>query len=333
MTNIFFYSFVLWIAGVALLFVTHFRCRRVGDPALLSFFHYLLAFDTTAFVGIIGGSFNSLTLRRHLLSPDAVVTSSMTLAALSVPLVFVCWFFFMRMMAGLTGRKIDGAVLIIYLILQAAAFAAFGVMIWSVAAVPPVATFGAFKTALVVLQWSGGAIHFLALAQIVLFAGKPGDPGRRRSVRTFGGMYAVLLAVSYGLTQVPRPGVIPDFVFPTAYFAGNYLPILYMLIVLRRESSEIPALVPGPNALARLAETHSLTKREQEIIGLILAGKDNVDIHKALFISPGTVRNHVSSIYRKLGLKNRYQLLVLARADGAGGSTSDGTLEKSDRRA
>jgi len=332
MTNLFFYSFIFWIAGVALLFVTYFRYRRYGDPILLCIFYYLLAFDTTAFVSIIGGTFNFLTLRRHLISPDALATSSMTLAVLSVPMSFICWFFFMRMMAGLMGRKIGGAIGIIYLAAQIFAFVAFGAMIISVTAVPPFASPGAFKAPRIALQWLGCAIHFLALAQIALFSGNLGDIKRRKLVRKFGGMYAVLLAVLYGLMLLPPPPAIFYFVFTALYFASNYIPLLYMLTVLRRESLEIPASVPGPNALSRLTESHGLTKREQEIVGLILTGKDNVDIHKALFISPGTVRNHVSSIYRKLGLKNRYQLLVLARTNGAGESAFDSSLRRSEKR-
>lgn len=58
------------------------------------------------------------------------------------------------------------------------------------------------------------------------------------------------------------------------------------------------------------ARKNGLTDREFEIIELIAQGHDNKEIAHAIFISEGTVRNHVSVILQKLLLKNRTQLAV-----------------------
>lgn len=58
------------------------------------------------------------------------------------------------------------------------------------------------------------------------------------------------------------------------------------------------------------ARKNGLTDREFEIIKLIAQGHDNKEIAHAIFISEGTVRNHVSVILQKLLLKNRTQLAV-----------------------
>ena len=42
---------------------------------------------------------------------------------------------------------------------------------------------------------------------------------------------------------------------------------------------------------------------------LILAGRSNKEIEDLLFIAESTVRNHIYSVYRKLGLKNRAHLV------------------------
>jgi len=52
-----------------------------------------------------------------------------------------------------------------------------------------------------------------------------------------------------------------------------------------------------------------LSAREQEIVLLILAGRSNKEIEDLLFIAESTVRNHIYSVYRKLGLKNRAHLV------------------------
>lgn len=54
----------------------------------------------------------------------------------------------------------------------------------------------------------------------------------------------------------------------------------------------------------------SLTKRELAIARLVADGKDNRDIANELFLSEGTVRNHISSILSKMELSNRTQIAV-----------------------
>lgn len=53
-----------------------------------------------------------------------------------------------------------------------------------------------------------------------------------------------------------------------------------------------------------------LTKREQEIVLLIQAGKSNRDIAAELYISETTVKKHVSNIFEKTGVKRRGQLIM-----------------------
>lgn len=55
-----------------------------------------------------------------------------------------------------------------------------------------------------------------------------------------------------------------------------------------------------------------LTEREIEVLRLLAQGQSNRDIGKILFISPTTVRTHVSSLLTKLGCANRTQLALLA---------------------
>lgn len=56
----------------------------------------------------------------------------------------------------------------------------------------------------------------------------------------------------------------------------------------------------------------TLTTREREIFTLLATGHDNDQISEELNLSQQTVRNHVSTIYSKLGVKDRFEIIQLA---------------------
>jgi len=69
---------------------------------------------------------------------------------------------------------------------------------------------------------------------------------------------------------------------------------------------------------AAKSKTSTLTTRERELIGMLAAdpGANYRNIAEKLNISEHTVRNHVTSIYGKLGVQNRLELFVYANKHG-----------------
>ena len=60
----------------------------------------------------------------------------------------------------------------------------------------------------------------------------------------------------------------------------------------------------------------SLTPREHEVIALVSQGLKNKVIGEKLFISETTVRHHLTSVFEKLGVSNRLELILFAFGQG-----------------
>jgi DNA-binding NarL/FixJ family response regulator len=68
---------------------------------------------------------------------------------------------------------------------------------------------------------------------------------------------------------------------------------------------------PQPQSLIE-----SLSERECEILRLIATGASNREIANTVFLAEGTVKNHVTNILGKLGVRDRTQAAIRAREIG-----------------
>jgi DNA-binding NarL/FixJ family response regulator len=93
-------------------------------------------------------------------------------------------------------------------------------------------------------------------------------------------------AVHKGYTQL-GPGIVKKLLTQFHAVADNQLP-------------------PIPPSLAEL------TPREKEVLQLIATGANNREIAQKLYISEGTVKNHVTNILNRLNLRDRTQAAIIA---------------------
>jgi DNA-binding NarL/FixJ family response regulator len=78
-----------------------------------------------------------------------------------------------------------------------------------------------------------------------------------------------------------------------------------------------PALsVPATPAFVGEGDVAQLTEREREILVLLARGASNREISETLYIASGTVKNHLSNILGKLGVRDRTQAALKARELG-----------------
>jgi DNA-binding NarL/FixJ family response regulator len=73
---------------------------------------------------------------------------------------------------------------------------------------------------------------------------------------------------------------------------------------------------PAIPAFAGGSELLQLTEREREILALLARGASNREISETLYIAGGTVKNHLSNILGKLGVRDRTQAALKARELG-----------------
>ncbi|WP_024511462.1 response regulator transcription factor [Bradyrhizobium sp. ARR65] len=67
---------------------------------------------------------------------------------------------------------------------------------------------------------------------------------------------------------------------------------------------------------ASVSDLEMLTDREREILGLICRGKSDLEMSEQLQLSQNTIRNHVASLYRKIGVNRRSAAILWARERG-----------------
>ena len=107
------------------------------------------------------------------------------------------------------------------------------------------------------------------------------------------------------------------------YFRDHYFKLAYMSFaafsavvywhISKRFVREY-MLAPENGAVAEVSfDGFELSPREEETARLLIQGRTNAEIGKELFISENTVRSHIKSIYRKVDVSNRVQLIHKVR--------------------
>jgi DNA-binding NarL/FixJ family response regulator len=80
-----------------------------------------------------------------------------------------------------------------------------------------------------------------------------------------------------------------------------------ILAVAGQPATPPPPPAPGP---AALAHAEPLTPRERDVMTLLATGRTICEIADALAIGGKTVRNNLSNIYRKLGVRRQAEALI-----------------------
>jgi DNA-binding NarL/FixJ family response regulator len=123
---------------------------------------------------------------------------------------------------------------------------------------------------------------------------------------------AALAAGSAGyVLKSARPGEVAAAVRAAAAGQAPISPAVAVHLVEHYRRTTAPKRSPKS-----AAPVEQLSEREREILALLAAGHDNAAIAETLFISPHTVKGHVATILKGLGVANRTQAAVYAVRHG-----------------
>ena len=136
--------------------------------------------------------------------------------------------------------------------------------------------------------------------------GRRSQPVRVIVLTTFDLDHRAATAIRYGASGFLLKDVSPARLLEAirTVHAGNAVLAPQDLTALLDAHFKEPTPVP--------AEYDDLTRKEHEVFTGITQGKSNGEIATEIFVSESTVKTHVGSILRKLGLRDRVQIIVFA---------------------
>ena len=101
--------------------------------------------------------------------------------------------------------------------------------------------------------------------------------------------------------------------------AGIMFFILCWRIIQNKNDISAPPASELSPSIGDILNEHNLSEREKEIAFLLLReGLSNEEMGERLFISPLTIKSHVSQIYQKFGVKRRAAFLATVLKNGKG---------------
>jgi DNA-binding CsgD family transcriptional regulator len=287
--------------------------KRYRIPSLSSYLYFQVFITAFGIYGLIGQIIARKILEQRGASYQTVETIGHFFALLGLPFLILAWFMFLRLCWEISGEALSRRILLIYFLLLVVVFLVYGTVIL-------LANLSPFSNRQYALMSADQAYSYAAIAAVVLAVGlsrlflraKDGDdPVQRRTVLRFGLIwlfaYILYLALFLHSRQLGTSSVVSII----AFFAANLLPLLYWRAHLRKYAVVSPLRAASAQDLSRFLADFKISKREEEVIHELCAGKSNKEIAQALFISLQTVKDHIYRVYQKTEVRNRVQLINL----------------------
>jgi len=246
--------------------------------------------------------------RLRSVTSDSANSQIELMYVLIIPLIPLMLLMYLNFTAGIINTKLSKRMKTIFLLSWGLLFI-FYLLIFGRIFLTPDGSLLNFTGALVYLV--EGIVFYLANIYLVFKARKLNDTEQQRTIQLIGCYYLGVLSV-YAISFL-HIITLNHFSFLLLHFGYNIPPLFFLYYFLKKNQLEVAVPAIPEENLQILFDRYKITKREGEIILMLLKGRRVKDIGKELFISFHTVKNHIHKIYQKLSVRNRIQLYNLLK--------------------
>lgn len=304
------YAFAL-VTGLGTIYFALQLYRKYQQDYLATNLYYLIAFTISGFFNLVG-RFLAFSLLKSS-TEQAKTTVNLMFGFLIFPFLLAALYFFMHLICEISGRKMPAAVRRGYFVFGGSVILMIILLTKNYLDTQNVSITAKFMS---VINFGVICLYIaLSLGCFVLSRRIP-DEIKRKLSGTVALVYAVAFTIAlifpWDFVYKFFPGIRP-LPMVIVYFSTNIPALLYISRHLKKHGV-VPSISIDPGAdLTAFCAAYGLSKREQEILRLVLQGLSYKEIDEKLFISINTVKNHIYNIYQKLGVKNRLQIANLIR--------------------
>ena len=304
---IFYASLVIIAFGsVALAYNLH---KRYPFKYLSDFFYYLIAIYFYWFVIIVLPDLLLSILKEDIESRYTTLYWLFTL--FSLPCFFIGLYFFISLFIHLRKEKIPKWVSSVYALSAIALIVGLGLSLkFSLGQANP----DVIGNYYVIVKSFALVVRLAVIAYAFFGSIRCNNTKKKQLIQTLAVYYfAGFVINSVGLDYLPVSRDILFYLSPLIYVLLNIPPLFFLQKYAKMIFKDRLLAQEDKINFDRIFQKYGLSKREQEIFILMLEGKSNKEIAEDLFISVKTVKNHIYSIFQKLGVNSRIKLYVFIR--------------------
>jgi DNA-binding CsgD family transcriptional regulator len=283
---------------------------------LSTYLYFQIFINVFGIYGISGQVMARKILEIHQSSFQTIKTIEHFFSFLGLPFFILAWYMFFRLCREISEKNISRAFSLAYFLTASAVFFAYGIII----ILSNLSPFGdrqqtLFSNAILILYAIIEAVILaVGLVQLYRYATCVPDAKRRRAARVFAHLNLTVYLVSVVLSLLSRQNSFWVILYLLAFFSANLPPLLFWKNYLRKYAVAPSLQTTSPDIMKRFLQDYKISKREEEVIQELCAGRTNKEISQALFISLQTVKDHIYRIYQKTDVKNRVQLINLIQS-------------------
>lgn len=174
------------------------------------------------------------------------------------------------------------------------------------------------------LVWPPGLFDIVWLVWLLAGSRKAADPGRRKVDAAFAWLFLARYPVHLALS-VCTPAGAEIWALALSKLLGlytNLAPLIWLKAYFLPWAGGLGKVLGERFDLAAIGRARGLSAREMEILELMIDGKSYKEIESSLHISIHTVKSHVYSLYRKMDVTSRHQLIHRIGVYGGGSPSS-----------